>query len=304
MGITSFSHTGNIGDVWASIPAMRQHYINTGKKINLYLEKEIPAHYYEGATHPTKGESGVAVMLNQKMIDMMIPLLKEQQFINEAKLWEGEEIQVHLSWFRDTYVGLPNFSINRWYFYVYPDLTCDLSGVWLNVPDTEKSFAKDKILITRSERYTNPNIDYSFLKPYEDELMFCGTMREYNIFCMTYDLNIKKLTINNFLELAQAIKQCRFHITNQTQAFQLSEGQKIPRILELCGFAANCIPIGKNVYDFQAQYGLEYAFHKLYGTEMEYLEKVGREQEEIKKAAYEKQLLENNVDNQPIKVAS
>lgn len=274
MELTNFSHTGNIGDVWASIPAMKEFHRKTGKKIVLYLEKDIPAYYYEGAVHPTKSDEGKNVMLNQKMIDMMIPLLKEQPFIEDVKTWDGEKIDVPLGTFRDTYVGMPSFSINRWYFYVFPDLACDLSKVWLDVPDTEKDFAKGKILITRSERYLNPGINYSFLKPYEDDIIFCGTMREYNVFCMTYDLNIRKLTINNFLELAQAIRQCKFHITNQTQAFQLSEGQKVPRILELCGAAPNCIPIGDKAYDFFAQQGLESYFHELNGTSKEYFDKM------------------------------
>lgn len=274
MGAVNFSHTGNIGDCWASIPAMREFYIATGKKVNLYLEKDIPAFYYEGATHPTKNSDGKSVMLNQGMIDMMIPLFKEQEFINECKVWEDEPISYYLGAFRDSYVGMPNFSINRWYFYIYPDLNCDLSGVWLDVPDADKDFAKGKILITRSERYTNDAIDYSFLKPYEDDLLFCGTMREYNNFCMRFDLNIRKLNISNFLELAQAVKQCKFHVTNQTQAFQLSEGLKKPRILELCGFAANCIPIGKDAYDYFAQEGLEYPFHKLNGTLPDYMAKI------------------------------
>lgn len=264
METVSFSHTGNIGDCWAAIPAMREFYRKTGKKIILYLEKNIPATYYEGAVHPTKDDSGANCMLNQKMIDMMIPLFKVQEFIADCKVWTDEKIDCYLGAFRDSYVGLPHFSINRWYFYIYPDLSCDLSGVWLQVPDAEKDYAKGKIIITRSERYLNETISYEFLKPYEDDLIFCGTMREYNNFCMSYDLNIRKLTINNFLELAQAIKQCRFHITNQTQAFQISEGQKIPRILELCGMAANCIPIGQDAYDFFAQKGLEYYFDLLH----------------------------------------
>lgn len=264
MGTASFSHTGSIGDAWASIPAMREYYRKTDKKIILYLEKDIKAEYYEGATHPTKDSKGNMCMLNDAMINMMIPLFKEQSFIEDVKVWTDEKIQIPLGMIRETYVGMPNFSINRWYFYVYPDLACDLSGIWLDVPDTEKDYAKGRIIITRSERYRNDRINYMFLKKYEDELLFCGTMREYNNFCMSYDLNVRKLVINNFLELAQSIKQCRFHITNQTQAFQLSEGQKIPRILELCGFAPNCIPIGEDAYDFFAQPALEYYFDLLY----------------------------------------
>lgn len=291
MEITTFSHTGNIGDVWASIPAMRQHFINTGKKIDLYLYSGVPAFYYEGAVHPTKSEAGINVMLNQKMIDMMIPLLKAQDFINEVYSIDFSEyenykdkIRVHLEWFREIEIGLPNLSINRWYFYPFPDLNCDLSGIWLEVPHTEKDFAANKIIITRSERYTNPSIDYSFLKPYEEDVVFCGTQREWNNFCMSYDLNIRKLNINNFLELAQAINQCRFHISNQTQAFQLSEGLKVPRILEVCTYAANCIPIGEHAFDFQSQLGLEYAFHKLNGTEQMFFERIKKEQETKKSA--------------------
>lgn len=273
MEVTTFSHTGNIGDIWASIPAMRQHFKNTGKKINLYLIRNVPAFYYEGAVHPTKNDGGENVMLNAKMCEMMVPLLEEQEFINivysiDFREYDNykDKIQVHLEWFRENQIGLPNFSINRWYFYVFPDLTCDLSGVWLDVPHAEKDFAVNKIIITRSERYTNPSIDYSFLKPYEDELVFCGTSREWNNFCMTYDLNVRKMHIDDFLELAQAINQCRFHISNQTQAFQLSEGLKVPRVLELCTYAANVIPIGDLAYDFHDQLGLEFAFHKLNGT--------------------------------------
>jgi hypothetical protein len=291
MEITTFSHTGNIGDVYASVPAMRQYFKNTGKKIDLYLIKNVPAFYYEGAMHPTKHES-INVMLNSGMIKMMAPLLLEQEFINAVYELDYEteyesfkdKIKVHLEMFRETPVGMPNLSINRWYFYVFPDLTCDLSGIWLDVPHTEKDIAVNKIIVTRTERYTNPEINYSFLKPYEDDIVFCGTMREYNIFCMTYDLNVRKLHINNFLELAQAINQCRFHITNQTQAFQLSEGLKVPRILEVCNYAPNCIPIGENAYDFQNQLGLEYAFHKLNGTTEMFFERVRKEQE-TKKAA-------------------
>lgn len=271
METTSFSHTGNIGDVWAAIPAMRQWYISSGKKVDLYLVTDTAAVYYPGAVHPTKNSNGDAVMLNESMVNMMKPLLLEQECINDVKIWAGEGTKVRLEDIRDTFVGMPNGSINRWYFYVFPDLACDLSGKWLNVPSAEKDYANGKIIITRSERYTNERIDYSFLKPYEEDLLFCGTMREYNNFCMRFDLNIRKFNITNFLELAQAIKQCKFHITNQTQAFQLSDGQKTPRILELCSFAPNCIPIGENAYDFFSQQALEYYFHKLNGTLEQYI---------------------------------
>lgn len=270
----TFLSSGNAGDSIAAIPAMREFYNKTGIKPILYLRKNVPAWYYDGATHPTKSEDGKQVMLNQQMIDMLIPLFKAQPFFEDVLLYEDQEIGCDLDKIRETYVGMPALSINRWYFYVYPDLACDLTKPWLEIPDSEKDLAKGKILITRTERYQNPNINYEFLKPYEDEIVFAGTMREYNVFCMNYDLNIRKLTVNNFLELAQAVKQCKFHITNQTMANQMSQGIFHPSILEVCGFAPNCIPVGKDRYDFLAQGGLEYYFNKLNGTVDEYMGKI------------------------------
>lgn len=269
-----FLHSGNSGDIIAALPAIRQFYTATGVKAILYLRKGVEATYYEGAVHPVKNEEGKSVMLNQAMIDMLTPLLKAQPFIEDVLEDDGEVEVYDLDDIRETNVGMPALSINRWYFYIMPNLACDLTEKWLTVPETDKDLAKGKVIITRTERYTNENIDYSFLKPYEDDLIFSGTMREYNNFCMRYDLNIKKLTITNFLELAQAIQQSRFHITNQTMANQISTGLIHPSILEVCTYAPNCIPIGKDRYDFLAQPGLEYYFHKLYGDVDEYLGKL------------------------------
>lgn len=264
---TVFLHSGSVGDTWASLPALREHYRQTGRKAFLYLENGRKAFYYEGATHPTLNEKGAQVMLNKQMIEMMLPLLKEQEFILGAKEWNKEMIHFDLNNIRETNVGMPNFCLSRWYFYIFPDLACDLTQTWLTVPDTDQDFAKDKIVITRTERYTNPNINYSFLAPHQKDLLFVGTELEYNIFKYRFKLyDLQRLEINNFLELAQALKQCKFHISNQTQAFQLSQGMKIPRMVELCTFAPNVIVIGENAYDFLAQEGCEYNFHKLNGT--------------------------------------
>lgn len=264
-------HWGNIGDTWASLPAVRECARKTGRKIIFYLKADHPAEYYQGATHPTRNANDEFVCLNEKAIEMMIPLLKAQPYIEDAKIWNNEPVDWDLNQFRMIQVGLPHTSINRWYFYAFPDFACDLSETWMTVPETEKNFAREKILINRTERYTDPRIGFEFLKPYEDDCLFVGTMREYNNFCMGSDLNIRKLNVSNFLEYAQAVDQCDFYISNQSQGFQIAEGMKKPRILETCLSATNVIPIGKDAYDFISQDGLEYAFHRLNGTFKEYI---------------------------------
>lgn len=256
--ITTFCHNGTIGDCWAALPAIRENYKKTGRRGLLYLVNGQKAEYYSTAVHPTTNESGEMVMLNEDMINMMIPLFKAQECIYDCKIWDNEKVNVDFNKMRETFVNMPYGCISRWQFYTWPDLACDLSEVWMTVPDTDIDYAKNKIIVTRSERYLNPFINYRFLKKYEKDILFVGTEIEYHIFRLRQKLNIERLEINNFLELAQALKQCRFHISNQTQAFQISTGLKIPRIVELCSMAPNVIPYGKNAYDFYAQEALEY----------------------------------------------
>jgi len=263
--VTTFLHNGSIGDTWAAIPAINTYYKKYGKKAVLYLKNGQKAFYYKGAVHPTFNDAGENVMLNGKMIEMMIPLLRAQESILDAKVWNNEKIHIDLNMFRETNVGMPSFCISRWQFYTWPDLACDLSKVWLTVPDNDKDLAKGKIIVTRSERYNNPNISYKFLSNYENDVLFVGTELEYHIFRLRNGLDIPRLVVNDFLELAQALKQCKFHISNQTQAFQLSQGLKIPRIVELCEFAPNVIPYGEKAYDFFAQEALEYYVRELNG---------------------------------------
>lgn len=262
---TSYVHVGTIGDVWASLPAVRECCRLQNKKADFYLMKNIPGQYAQGITHPTRDEKGNMVTLNQEAIDKMIPLLESQPFINKAAVHEeGMDIDIDLTRITSEFVNMPYHPLSYWYFYIYPDLFCDVSLPYIEVPDTDKDFGvKGKIIIARTERYHNMQgaIDYSFIKEWEDECVFSGNMREYNNFCMTYDLNIPLLVVNNFLELAQAVKQAKGLISNQTQIFQLAEGLKTPRAVELCSGAPNVTVQGKNGYEYYRQYALELFFH-------------------------------------------
>lgn len=275
----TYSHEGTIGDIWASLPAVKTGFEKHGRKGIYLLMKDIPAQYYDKAFHPTKAADGSQVKLNQQMIDFIIPLLKAQSYIEDARVHDiKDEVRVRLQAVNETFVNMPNHSLSKWYFYVYPDLTCDLSIPYISVPDTNVDFeTKGKVVISRTERYRNEDVDYSFLKKYEDSLIFSGTMREYNNFCMTNDLNIPKLHINNFLELAQALKQSSGLISNQTQIFQIAEGMKIPRAVELCSFAPNVCTQGANGFEFYSTYAAEYFLNEMLGTVDKFFEKLKKE---------------------------
>ncbi len=281
-GTISVRHSGNIGDTWAAIPAMRELSRQEKKKVILYLWTGREAFYYKDAIHPILNEAGKTVMMNEYIFKMAKPLLLEQDFIEDVRLWNGEMIEVNFDEIRDRNINMPNGSISRWYFITHPKLACDLSNVWLNVPENKDLSVKileykipknkevsidyftNKIIVNRTERYTNPMISYFFLKKYKKKLVFAGTEKERSLFCSQWNLDIPLLQINNFLELAQVIKKSKFYIGNQSQCFQIAEGMKHPRMVELCNYAPNVIPIGEYAFDFYSQLGLEYYVNFLF----------------------------------------
>ena len=76
---------------------------------------------------------------------------------------------------------------------------------------------------------------------------------------------VNEETFNKLLE-AYALKEARFLLSNQSLCWNLAEGLKTPRILEICQYAQNCQPmIGEHSYGFFHQVGVEYYFRVLYG---------------------------------------
>jgi len=254
----SFIHFGNTGDVIASLPAIREFYVKSGVKPDIFLKSGHKAEYYEGATHPVLDEKGETVSLNDYMIEMLIPLLEAQHYIKSVSKFDGQHIDLNLSLIRNNFVNMPFGDIRRWYFYIFHDLACNLSEQYISVKDTWWDFAKQKLIVCRTERYINFHISYKFLRDYEDELVFAGTDYELEKFNKENGLSLKKLEVKSFFELAQALKQSKGLLSNQTMIFQIAEGLKIPRIVELCHFAPNVIPVGENAFDFYSQTAVEY----------------------------------------------
>lgn len=253
-----FKHCANIGDLLAALPSIKRYYELNGKKVTLCQQIDVEASYYQDADHPTK-KGNKKVMCNEEMLEMMRPLLTAQEYIEDVEVFGGQKVDVDLDVIRNkTFVNLPYGMIQSWVGLAYVDLAPDLSEAWINVEANE--VYKDKIVINLTERYRNRLISYFFLKEHQKNLIFAGTEEEHNFFCEDWRFNIPRLFVNNFLELAQIIKGCKFFIGNQSFCWGLAESLKSPRILEMCQAAPNCQPfIGKFSHGFYHQTGLEYA---------------------------------------------
>lgn len=255
----SFKSSGLSGDVITYLAGIKQVCNDMNAKADIYLWLDQNGFLYHGASHPYGGK-----MLNQYAFDMLRPLIEEQLYVNSVNVWKGETIHVDLDKIREVQSGMPYGSLARWIFYKYPDMTCDLSEPWIKVYETDlNTKTKDKILINRTSRYNNGWLNYFFMEKYKDRMVFCGLPDEHEKFQKDWCFELPLLEVRHFYELAFAIASCKFFIGNQSMCFAIAEALKVPRILEVCDFAPNVIPIGKHAYDVRFQEALTFLVDKL-----------------------------------------
>ncbi len=249
------------GDLIASLPGFKHRFEETGEKVLIYQQLNAESHYYDNAIYTTL-KDGVPVLMNEELFNMVRPLLQAQEYVEDFRIWQGEPVDADFDQLLiQGRCNKPYGQIQRWAFYIFPNLACDLSVPWLRLPSIPIGISKTmtgKILINRTERWKNPRMSYFFLKEYGDNVIFTGTEREHSKFCEEWKLNIPRLFLSNFLELAQAISTCKVFVGSQSSAWNIAEALKVPRIVEICAGAPNCIPIGPNGNDALNQVGMEY----------------------------------------------
>lgn len=267
---TRFFHAVNPGDLIAAMGAIKKYYDVTKRKVIVSQSVTQLAAYYSGATHPTVNEMGENVCCNVPMWNMLKPLIESQEYVHAFEKYEGQRIDIDLNIIRGkTFVNLPSGVIQGWVPLAYPDLHFDISKPWMSIdgkcPPHILKQVKGKIILNFTERYRNNTIDYFFLKNYAPDLIFAGTEKEYWLFCNKWQLTIPRLEVNDFLELAYAIKYARFILANQSFCVNIAYAIGSPRILEICSFAQNVIHmIGDDCYGFLYQTGVEYYWRLLY----------------------------------------
>jgi len=258
----TYSTSSPAGDLISFLAGIKQMWKLTGKRGVVYQRIGMPGISYSESIHPFENEQGEPVTMNGYMFEMLRPLLLSQEYIQDYVEFKGEMVDFNFDLIRmERYTGQPKYSLNRWPFQVFPQMTTDLSKKWIEVDGNGE--ANEKIVVNFTQRHRNHLIHYHFLKPYQDKIIFAGIKKERDIFCKAFDLDILHLEVSNFLELATVINGCRFFLGNASFCYQLAEAMKIPRVLELFPLMPNVIPIGEHAYDFFSQAAVEFFFTEL-----------------------------------------
>ena len=245
----SFLHSGHLGDVVESLALIKE--LSKTHRCKLYIEanKSIDLKYN---THP-----GDKIFLNNKMVNMLLPLIKNQKYIDNTDLYKNEKIDIDLNLFRELAInfGLGNI---KWYSQI-TGIHIDLSKPYLTV-DTHQEI-KNKVAILRTSRRTNPLINYKFLKKY-DNLIFIGLNEEYNILKKQIP-NLEFYKCKDFLEMAEIIKSSKFFLGNLGFGNVLASALKVPLLIE-CPLEFSAVYSNKDAYEFCFQEHFEKWFHHLY----------------------------------------
>lgn len=267
---TRIKHSVNPGDLLAAMGAMKAFYDTTKRKVIVSQQVNLPAAYYNGATHGTTDTNGTMVCCNDTIFKMLSPLVESQYYVHSFEKYEGQQIDLDFTVIRGkTFVNLPAGAIQGWIPLAFPDLAFDISQPWIilndECPEHIKKQVGGKVILNFTERYRNNYMDYFFLKNYAPDLIFAGTEKEYWQFCNQWQLTIPRLEVADFLELAYAQKAARFILCNQSANWNLAQAMGVKRVMEICNYAQNCIfGIGQDSYGYFHQIGAEYYFKRLY----------------------------------------
>jgi hypothetical protein len=247
-------HSGNAGDIVYALPTLRLIQKLSGKSMALYLKLDQPHRLGPQYSHPL-GD----VMLNRRMAEMLLPLLRSQPYIDHAAIHRNEPVHFDFDKFRRAGMMLDRGDVARWYGLV-AGVSPQSHLPWLQVqPDTGFS---GSIVVSRSERYRNVLLDYSILDRYDD-VVFVGVESEYKLMCAVLP-RIRWVQVSDFRKLAAIIAGSSLFIGNQSFAYSIAEALKQPRILEVFWQSPNVMPSGENGHDVMFQPHFQAAIHALY----------------------------------------
>jgi len=246
----NFLHSGHLGDLIYALPVIKELAKDHVCRFYIQANKKMPVEYHK---HPAGN-----VYIDDRMLNLFLPLMKEQKFIHKVEKYNNQEIDINFDIFREIFPNI-HFNSPRWYFHI-TGVQVDLADPYLDAKPHEK--IKNKIVIHRTFRHRNQFINYKFLEKYKN-LIFIGLKDEYED--LKQDIkNLEFYDCKDYLEMAQIIKACKFFIGNQSIAYPIAEALKVPRILEAEPLFPVVQPIGKNSFDFYYQPHFEKWFKHLY----------------------------------------
>lgn len=220
--ISTFKHSGNLGDIIFSLPTI----IALGGGI-LYI---------------SDGKGKLQRPMSKLMINQIIELLKGQPYLVDVLPYNNEAIDYDLDKFRERHGPGSEVHLASRHLMAF-GVKYDLSLPWLG---NIEPLPQADIIIHNSLRWRDIPLNWSQLKPYQARCIFVGYKNEYRAFKRKTKINIIFQETTNILQLARTIKGSKLFVGNQSLGFALAEAMKHPRVLEVSYQEANTLPQSYN----------------------------------------------------------
>lgn len=240
-----FKHSGDLGDIIFSLPAIRalgggvlyldpnggQHspLVNwaakTSTKLLLHLDPEsdqgIPVTELPGKTRTN---------LNAASIESLRPLLLRQDYIVDVQPWQGETVEHDLDQFRQ-HNRFNNLSDSHLAAFGLPLTERDRAWITVDEPITIDG---RPIVIARSPRY-HGNFGFweSILPLIKDRCVYVGYPQEHEYFVYTFGHRVMHFPTPDITTLARVIAGSRQFIGNVGLPHALAEAMKKDLINEI-----------------------------------------------------------------------
>ncbi len=217
-----YKHSGDLGDIIYSLPVMR--FYGGG---HLFLSmNSLPSVKYDGS------HSG----MTEEKFKIIKPLLEIQNYISSVEYWNKNNLEINI-----------DFDLFRYKSSDYKNLChkiCSIFNVhisqsyrpWLSCMPRKVA----KLVINRTHRYRNENLDYSILKENFSDAIFIGYEDEHKDFQERFG-KIDFYPTKNLLEAAEVIAGSELFIGNQSVCMAIAIGMGHNNIQEYFPQYSDCI---------------------------------------------------------------
>jgi len=204
---------GLLGDFIDQLSIIKENYLLTGKKGNLYLvdnnypPDSFPMDWQYKPSYQLNWRYGIDDVYND-----IKDLILKQDYILSFNIYKGEKLSsfIHLSAWRNSPL------LYKSSFYDIYKSTYNIewaSHKWIDLPVNNDY--KEFILISTSFRRFNYNYNFKNLKKYNRKILFITTdIREYNSFKELTDCDFDLKIFNNLIDFWIAINSCFLFVTN------------------------------------------------------------------------------------------
>ena len=218
MSGSTFKHSGDLGDIIFALPTIRA----LGGGV-LYLDPD------GGRSEPlVKWRHLTRTRLTAASIDQLAPLLRQQPYITDVRLWLGEPVDHNLDQFR-AHLRFNNLADSHLAAFGLPSTHRD--APWLSVRDPVRVPGKDLVIARSLKSQGNHAFWEINIDAFRQRALFVGLPLEHQAFTHVFG-PIEHYATPNHLTLARVIAGAAKFIGNVSFPHAIAEAMKKPLYVE------------------------------------------------------------------------